>query len=27
LLAELQTENDCMLNSWTEQQLRLGRKL
>jgi arylsulfatase A-like enzyme len=27
LLAELQAENDCMLNSWTEQQLRLGRKL
>ena len=27
LLAELQKENDCMLNSWTEQQLRLGRKL
>ena len=27
LLAELQKENDCMLNSWTEQQLRFGRKL
>ena len=27
LLAELQAENDCMLNGWTEQQLRLGRKL
>ena len=27
VLAELQAENDCMLNFWTEQQLRLGRKL
>ena len=27
LLAELQAENDCMLNGWTIQQLQLGRKL
>lgn len=27
LLAELQTEDDCMVNGWTVQQLRDGRKL
>ena len=27
LLAELQAEDDCMLNGWTVQQLQLGRKL
>ena len=27
LLEELQAEDDCMLNGWTIQQLRDGRKL
>ena len=27
LLAELQAEDDCMLNGWTVQQLQNGRKL